>query len=115
MNSLRRIVSLVIAVVFVASLAAPRAQAADQLLFGQTQTYTATMRADKKVVTNAKIIFTNSEDSEQKTTSFILPDGVKASALSVYQIIPPKKNGYVYDLRISPSLARSYAPGRSQP
>lgn len=80
---------LVAAAALVVSTASP-AQA-DSLLFGQTQSYTATMRADKRVVTHAKLIFTNSSDKQQESTSFTIPEGIKASNVAVYQIIPPHK------------------------
>ena len=94
---IRRLVTLIIAGIMGATgLTASSAQA-DSLLFGQTQFYTATMRADKRVVTHAKIVFTNSDNKEKTAASFSMPDGIKASNVTVYQIIPPLKDCQNYE------------------
>lgn len=97
-------------------MAGQTASADDSLLFGQKQAYTAVVRADKKVVTYAKIYLNNPGEAELKNTSFTVPAGVVISNLSIYQITLPERcdkeitekqntqtrtdtyyNGYYYD------------------
>jgi hypothetical protein len=86
------LVALVVGGTFSMILAAPtHAYAESSLLFGQKHAYTAVVRADKRVVTYAKIYLTNADSHELSKTSFSLPDGVKVSNLSVYQITLPER------------------------
>ncbi len=84
-------------------------RAEDSLLFGQKQAYTAVVRADKKVVTYAKIYLNNAGESDLKTTKFTTPADVDISNLSIYQISLPQ--------RCEKELAESKTtpPERNQP
>lgn len=78
-------------VVAVVSAPADRTAAEASLLFGQKQAYTAVVRDDTHVVTYGKIYLTNAEAEAMTDTSFTVPDGVKVSNLSVYQITLPER------------------------
>lgn len=73
------------------SLASQQASATSSLLFGQKQAYTAVVRTDQKVVTYAKLIYTNPETTAFSKSSFTVPSGVEVSDVSAYQILPPSR------------------------
>lgn len=73
------------------SLTGQSASATSSLLFGQKQAYTAIVRTDQKVVTYAKLIYTNPESTAFSKSSFTVPSGVEVSDMSAYQILPPSR------------------------
>lgn len=65
--------------------------ASDPLLGQQKQRYSAVVRSDGKVMTYAKIIFSNSSKKDLRATKFTVPDGVNVTSLAVYQASLPEK------------------------
>jgi hypothetical protein len=64
---------------------------ASSLLFGQKQAYSAVVRSDKRVVTYGKIFINNTDDTPVSKGTFTLPDDVKISNLSLYQVTLPER------------------------
>lgn len=84
------IVGLLLAGLTVATSMSSQAQASS-LLFGQKQAYSAVVRSDKRVVTYGKIFINNTDDTPVSKGTFTLPDDIKISNLSLYQVTLPER------------------------
>lgn len=85
------LLSFIAVMVVVSGSTSQSVSATSSLLFGQKQAYTAVVRTDQKVVTYAKLIYTNPETNAFSKSSFTVPSGVEVSDVSAYQILPPSR------------------------
>ncbi len=87
----RLLALLLLAAAAVVGFTSEGASADNSLLFGQKQAYTSIVRSDQKVVTYAKFVYNNPDTNAFSKSSFTIPDGVKVSNVTAYQILPPSK------------------------